>query len=77
MKLEYLSDGSPECLLIRLYKFNRSEAQQLRQLVKSLVTGDGKDAHVRKVDSGCIVVSGLAERSVSSSARALYCAHSQ
>jgi hypothetical protein len=43
MKLEYLSDGSPECPLIRLYKFNRSEAQQLRQLVKSLVTGDRKD----------------------------------
>lgn len=40
MKLEYLSGGSTECPLIRLCEFNRSEAQQLRQLVKSLVTGD-------------------------------------
>ena len=42
MKLEYLPDGSPECPLIRLYDFNRSEAQQSRQLVKSLVSGDRK-----------------------------------
>ena len=42
MKLEYLSDGSAECPLIRLYEFNRSEAKQLRQLVKSLVNGDNE-----------------------------------
>ena len=47
MKPEYLSDGSPECPLIRLYEFNRSEAQQLRQLVKSLVTGDRKDVSLQ------------------------------
>ena len=60
MKLEYLSDGSPECPLIRLYEFNRSEAQQLRQLVKSLVTGDRKDVSlqnemwVEPVDRCCL-----------------------
>ena len=43
MKLEYLPDGSPDCPLIRLYEFNQSEARQLRQLVKSLVTGDRQD----------------------------------
>ena len=42
MKLEYLSDGSAECPLIRLYEFNRSEAKQLRRLVKSLVNGDNE-----------------------------------
>lgn len=40
MKLEYLPEGSPECPLIRLYDFGQSEANQLRELVKSLATGD-------------------------------------
>ena len=40
MKLEYLPYGLSECPLIRLYEFDRSEAQQLRQLVQSMVTGD-------------------------------------
>lgn len=43
MKLEYLSDGSPDCPLIRLYEFDQSEARQLRQLVESLVTGERQD----------------------------------
>jgi hypothetical protein len=44
VKLEYLPDGSPDCPLIRLYEFDQSEARQLRQLVKSLVTGVRQDA---------------------------------
>ena len=43
MKLEYLSDGSPDCPLIRLYDFDQSEVRQLRQLVQSLVTGECQD----------------------------------
>lgn len=43
MKLEYLSVGARECPLIRLYEFDQSEARLLRQLVKSLVTGDHQD----------------------------------
>ena len=45
---------------IRLYEFNRSEAQRLRQLVNSLVTGDRKDAAlqdemwVEPVDRCCL-----------------------
>jgi len=43
VKLEYLPTGSPDCPLILLYEFNQSEAQHLRQLVKSLVAGDRQD----------------------------------
>jgi hypothetical protein len=42
-KLEYLPDGSPDCPLIRLFEFDQSEAQQLRQLVKLLVAGNRQD----------------------------------
>jgi hypothetical protein len=40
VKLEYLHADSPECPLIRLYDFGQSEAKRLRELVKSLATGD-------------------------------------
>jgi hypothetical protein len=40
MKFEYLADRSQDCPLIRLYEFNQAEVRQLRQLVRSLVTGD-------------------------------------
>ncbi len=43
VKLEYLPDGFPECPLIRLYEFNQSEVRQLRQLVKSMVSGGLQD----------------------------------
>ena len=32
MKLEYLADGAAECPLVRLYEFDPSQAQQLREL---------------------------------------------
>jgi hypothetical protein len=44
MKLEYLTAGSPECPLIRLYDFAQSEAKQLRELVKLLATGNRENA---------------------------------
>jgi hypothetical protein len=43
VKLEYLPAGSPDCPLIRLYEFDQAEAQQLRQLVRSLAAGDRED----------------------------------
>lgn len=38
MKLEYLATGSPDCPLIRLFSFDSSEAQKLRNLVAMLST---------------------------------------
>ena len=40
MKVEYLTDKSLSCPLIRLYEFNQVEAQSLRNLVRSLVAGE-------------------------------------
>jgi hypothetical protein len=37
MKLEYLADASPP--LIRLSEFNQAEVRQLKELVRSLVSG--------------------------------------
>ena len=50
MKLEYLPDGSADCPLIRLSEFDQSEAQRLRQLVKSLVAGDRQDVALQNED---------------------------
>jgi hypothetical protein len=43
VKLEYMPDGSTDCPLIRLYEFDQLEVRRLRQLVKSLVSGDLQD----------------------------------
>jgi len=40
MNLEYLAEGSRDCPLIRLYGFNPAEARSLRNLVRSLATGE-------------------------------------
>jgi hypothetical protein len=40
MKLEYLADGSRDCPLVRLYEFDHAEARSLRNLERSLVSGD-------------------------------------
>src|ERR1039458_6838228 len=40
MNLEYLADGLRNCPLIRLYEFNQAEARSLRNLVRSLATGE-------------------------------------
>ena len=43
VKLEYLPNGSPDCPLMRLFEFDQSEAQRLRQLVRLLIAGDCQD----------------------------------
>ena len=40
MKLEYLADGSDDCPLIRLLEFTPAEVQELRKLVRLLVSGE-------------------------------------
>lgn len=40
MKIEYLGDGAKECPLIRLYDYSQSEACQLRDIVRGLISGD-------------------------------------
>jgi hypothetical protein len=42
MKLEFLATGSSDCPSIRLYEFSWAEAQNLRELVKSLSNGSEK-----------------------------------
>src|SRR5690348_12401182 len=39
MKLEYLSDGSPGCLLIHLYAFDRTQAVRLREIANTIASG--------------------------------------
>jgi len=40
MKLEFLSEGSSDCRLIRLYSFTRPEALRLKQIAGQLSTGE-------------------------------------
>jgi hypothetical protein len=44
MKLQYLADGSPDCPLIRLYDFQPSEAERLKELFDSLANGSRTSA---------------------------------
>jgi hypothetical protein len=39
MKIEFLPDGSPDCPLIRLYAFDRTEALRLREIANTLASG--------------------------------------
>jgi len=39
MKVEHLTEGSPDCPLIRLFNFTASEVQQLRKAFEALATG--------------------------------------
>jgi hypothetical protein len=39
MKLQFLADGSPDCPLIRLYDFQPTDAQRLKELFDCLATG--------------------------------------
>lgn len=48
MKLEFLSDGSPDCPLIRLYAFTSAEARELHDIVLELATG-GAAAEVHRL----------------------------
>jgi len=38
--MEYLAVGSDDCPLIRLFQFTPAEVQELRKLVRSLVSGE-------------------------------------
>jgi hypothetical protein len=51
MKLDYLQDGSDNCPLLRLYAFDRAEAQRLFQLFESLANGIAKRTSLREVES--------------------------
>ena len=48
MKLEYLSEGSPDCPLIRLYSFALSEVLHLRQRADELSTGKLREFALHK-----------------------------
>ena len=39
MKLEFLSEGSRDCPLIRLYQFDQPEAKQLKAIFESMAAG--------------------------------------
>lgn len=43
MKLEYLAEGSRDCPLLRLYGFDLSDAQRLREAFRTLATGARKE----------------------------------
>ena len=43
MKLEYLSSGSPDCPLVRLYEFDMTDAKRLREAFRSLADGSLQD----------------------------------
>ena len=43
MKLEYLASGSPDCPLVRLYEFDMTGAQRLREALRSLADGSLQD----------------------------------
>ena len=67
MKLEFLASGARACPLIRLYAFNRAEAQKLRELVKSLSSASRQSVSldeenwIEPVD-GCRLVLRLGSR---------------
>jgi hypothetical protein len=67
VKIEYLADGSTECPLIRLYRFDRTEVQELAQLVKQLSTSSFHEVSLKDkswVESvgGCGINLRLGER---------------
>jgi hypothetical protein len=46
MKLEYLAEGSPDCPLIRLYDFDRAEAERLLAALMDLASGTAERVDV-------------------------------
>ena len=57
MKVEYLADGSNDCPLIRLYEYNQSEVQRLRELIRELATGVRESAPLQN-ESWVVPVEG-------------------
>jgi hypothetical protein len=39
MKIDYLTDGSPDCPILRLYDFDTSEAENLQAVLAELAEG--------------------------------------
>ena len=67
MKLEYLSEGSPDCPLIRLYSFKLPEVFRLKQCVDELSTGKSRETALHKEPGiepivGCEVYLKLGKR---------------
>ena len=59
MKLEFLASGSPDCPLIRMYKFNSKEAYELRRVALQLARG--KEKAVRLHEQPNVISSGGCE----------------
>ncbi len=57
MQLEYLPNGSPDCLLIRLYDFTPTEAAALCAAVENLASGRAERIEVHKLP-GVIPIGG-------------------
>ena len=49
MKLEYLSDGSPECPLLRLYDFTKQDAEALRLAVLELASETAERIEIHRL----------------------------
>lgn len=58
MKVERLTDGSPDCPLVRLFDFTSSEAESLRKGVRCLA--DGQRERLDLEDCGVTPVDGFA-----------------
>jgi len=48
MKLEYLSEGSPDCPLIRLYSFTLPDVSRLKRYTAELSTGESLEILLHK-----------------------------
>jgi hypothetical protein len=57
MKMEFLRSGARDCPLIRLYEFNRSEAQSLRRIALRLARGWIQTVPLHK-EQGILAVAG-------------------
>jgi hypothetical protein len=67
VKIEYLAEACTECPLIRLYRFDLTEVQELQQLVKQLSTSSLHEVSLKDkswVESvgGCGITLRLGER---------------
>jgi hypothetical protein len=51
VKLDYLKDGSDDCPLVRLYEFDSSDAQRLRQTFQALADGSIERVRLEAVES--------------------------
>jgi hypothetical protein len=57
MKMEFLKNGAPDCPLIRLYKFQPSEARSLRRIALQLARGRTQTVPLHK-EQGILALGG-------------------